>query len=552
MKNLRFLVAAIVVLLLLAACGPPREGAAVPTPAPAPPAAGADDGADVVGEVGEREWMELSVMMWDAAHSFSDTIHCEIYEYIQNRFQITFRYYNVTHDNVAEMTTLWAVAGTLPEIIGAQRLVGRGLMKFEWIDAGIIRPLPQDTYRFPYVQKWLDMPGMVDYQVNGYNWFAPRGTQLDTGWMIMGRNIINRRDWRESLGIPVPETTEDFLNMWRAFVENDMHGDGRRVHGMLPLQPWSFPSQTFFTFGDTRVAWVMLDDGSMVIPALERSALPLMSFLRDAYRDGLIDPDFVTNHMGQANIDFAAGRVGTILSNGSPSALHGLMHEFAALSPDVDFFEAVELLHPPVVPGVQPRYGMADMFWSETFFNSSVCDVRMERILEYFNWGYSTEAINMMLYGFEGRDFVIEDGEIVQLTAPHPETGFPMMAADLYPFANGGMSNLVNWNADLVEFYTPAIPLPIRQMATEFRDAVRDNPASAPVQFNNRIRTFWIEEMMMMFVDANNEWVLFITDTRDISNEDLWEQLAADWANNGYEMVKEAMTAAIREAGITP
>ncbi|MCL2528210.1 MAG: hypothetical protein FWE42_07290 [Defluviitaleaceae bacterium] len=496
-------------------------------------------------------FMRISVMTWDASASFGDQL-CEVYEYIRQRFGIEFIPYNVSWDNMHDLPHLWAAAGTLPDIIGGVSFVSSPTY-FDWIDRAIVRPLPDDLSGFPYVAEWINQPFVQALNVNGNTYFIPRGTVPYSEWTVMARNIINRRDWREQLGIPIPETTEDFLNMWRAFSnpENNL-GSSSTVFGVLPAAPFSLITQTFATFGDTRNDWLMLDDGSMVIPAFEPTSLPLLSFWRQVFNERLMYPDFVTQALLTSLESFAAGRAGTLLRQASPLHLYRLYEQWQIFQPDLNFHDSIEILFPPYQPGVIPRYLDGAGFWSETYINANVNDEKMNYILAYFNWAKSQEGLQMMVYGFEGQDFVYENGEIRLLTDVNPITGRQMVAADLYLFAHGGMRDLAIWSGDALEFENPAIPIALREMSIAAKRWILDTPGNDLVQRDPRINTLHVEEANALPLVAADEWVAFITNTSAISDEDLFWQFYSRWLANGYEVAREAMTREVQARGYRP
>ena len=541
----------VVVLAIAAACGrgndEPRNPAPEETSPPAQDTTGQQDPAaqeDTIEEAPvERELIRVSVSNWGVSGSFADSGEpCEIYAYIQERFGLTFDPINVGWDNFWELPHLWAAADTLPDIIGALNLVNHPAMR-EWADVGMIRALPEDLSRWPDLNRVISQQFVQDYAINGRTYFVPRMSAPSAEYQALARGIINRRDWREQLGIPVPQTPEDFLDMWRAYTENDMNGDGSMVFGVMPNAPFLMHEQALPGFGDTRPGWVMLDDGSMVRLAMERTSIPLLSFWRTAFNQGLVDPDFITQD-NLAHQHFALGRVGTILHHIQPVHLNNLYSQWVELQPDVDFFDAVEILFTPRLPGITPLYDRGAGFWSETMFSSRVDDATMERILDFFDWGSSEAGVNMMVFGIEGQDFVIENGEIVMLTPIDPDTGQHLGAGDIHLFASGGMNNLIAWSHDLVEWTNPNIPLQIRQMSMAARDYIF-GPTNDFVTRDNRIGTLEVPEADELGISTSAEWVAMVTDTRDISDEELFEEFYARWTAQGYGRAKEAMTRAM-------
>ena len=552
-KSLTFIIlAALALVLVLAACGrgddPPAQdpapaatpaAAATPAPAPATP--------ETPETPAEREMITVSVSQWNIEAAFAGE-PCEMYLYIQERFGLTFVPYHLTWDNFMEVPYLWAAAGTLPDIIGASDRITRPSFR-EWIDAGVIRSIPDDLSRWPYVDNWVSQPFAQQLAVNGRMYHIPRGTTLELGNTSMGRGIINRRDWREQLGIPVPQTEDDFIAMWQAFTDGDMHGDGTRVFGVYPHNAEHLYYQTFIGHGNTSRNWVYID-GMMRIPAFEESSLQLMSFWRRAFNYGLINPDFLTDPDGTSIQQFALGRAGTLLRLTTPNHLNNILMQWEELQPDLCFFESVEILVPPRIEGKDWVVSGGPGHWSETLINFRVDDYTLERILDWFDWQMSMDGILFHNFGFYGQDFIIEDGEIVITTDINPDTGRPFTVPQLYAYGTGGMRNVATWSGDAVEWFNPNIPAEIRQMAMNYRDTAILRPYTRLSSPGVQVRALNLDAVVEMGLPIpRDEWVSFIMDTSATSDEDLWAQFRARWEAAGLLRAQELMTAEVIARG---
>ena len=504
----------------------------------------------------EGDKMVISVTGWEVGQSFGSKPD-ELYQYIQDRFGVVFEPHEVGWDNSDQMALLWAQAGTLPDVIGGMDFINTATFK-DWIEAGIIRTLPDDLSAYPTLNALINQPYVQGRAVDGEIYFIPRISMLKPEWDVTVRGIINRRDWREKLGIPVPRTEEDFLNMWRAFVNpaNNINGTGAPVFGVLPDPLVASVSDRYFAgHGDTGSGWIMQPDGSMVKPALEPTSLPLMSYLRGAYKEGLMDPDFLTDSSRSrdgAMQKFAQGNVGTLLRQIAPVHLNLLYTQWVVWNPDVDFENAVEILMPPMLPGVTPIFSMGNGFWSETYINANVDDEKLEKILQIYEWLNSEEGINMIMFGFEGKDWELRGGEITMLTSIDPTTGLNLRARDLYQFAAGGMRNLAVWAEDLVQWTDPGIPFGVREMSIEARDRML-GPGMGLSQQDPRIQPIVLEvpEASRMTLRVGDEWNAFISDTSNISNEELLAQFQARWKAAGYDEAKAALTREVAARGLT-
>ena len=500
------------------------------------------NGKNAGGNRFEGDKMVISVSNWDVSQSFGSKPD-ELYQYIQDRFGIVFEPHDVSWDNYGTLPLLWAQSGTLPDIIGGVDFVNLPTF-MDWIDAGMIKALPDDFLAYPTLNNLMNQQFVQDRAVDGQNYFIPRISSPYPEYNVIARGIINRRDWREKLGIPVPQTEEDFLNMWRAFANPANNINGSVVFGVLPNDPAYLYDQTFAGHGDTKGIWEIRPDGSVVIPALEPSSLPLMKFWRKAYKEGLVDPDFITNSTHDVSMqNFAQGRAGTLLRPIAPIHLYTLYQHWGIYNPNVDFLDSVEILMPPRLSGIIPLFLMGAGFWSETYINANVDDEKLEKILQFFDWLCSEEGINTVIFGFEGKDWERREGEIVMLTPIDPSTGQHLTARDLYQFATGGMRILTAWAEDLVQWTDPGIPIGIRNMSIGARDTMLDSDMGL-TRIDNRIGilSLTVPEALRMTLNMDDEWASFITDTSSISDEDLFVRFQSRWIASGYDTAKEAMT----------
>ena len=506
-------------------------------------AAGCNNG-DAHNELwNHQEIITVTVSQWDVSYSFGNE-PCEIYVYILQRFGLRFEPVNVMWDNSDDMLIYWAARDNLPDVLGAANTDRRTLWQ-PLADRGLLRPLPEDLSDWPIVEQWIASEQLQQNQHNGKNWILPRSTTLEPMPEItaLATGIINRRDWRELLNINIPKTEQDFLDMWQAFVDNAeiLPGAASVVYGVIPNSLFMLWGQNFAGRGDTQGIWSLLD-GYMVIPAFEQHAAPLLFFWRDAFNQGLLDPAFITNVAGVGMHDFAAGRVGTLLRQVTPVHLNSIYYFWS--QPGIDFLDAVEILQSPVIPGITPVYHMGTGFWSGTLLSNNLSDEAMERLLHFFDWSYTEEAVMLMTFGFEGRDWHRKNGEIIVTTPIDPETGRHGDARFLYHWTTGGMQFFANWAVEIVEWFNPKIPEGIRDMAWANRERVLV-PERVYHFRDSRVGSHLMQEITdIRLPSVAHEWVWFITNTTTTTHEVLWRQMRERLESAGYLYVQELMKAA--------
>lgn len=137
------------------------------------------------------------------------------------------------------------------------------------------------------------------------------------GTSIAGQHNILwiRQDWLDKLNLEVPKTVEDIINVARAFVENDMAGDGKTVGlPMLDKVVGDYNSQYgFYTIFSAMGAWPrrwIERDGKVVYGSVQPEMKDALKLIADMYAEGLIDKEFAVRKGGDRNELVVSGHAG--------------------------------------------------------------------------------------------------------------------------------------------------------------------------------------------------------------------------------------------------
>ena len=138
----------------------------------------------------------------------------------------------------------------------------------------------------------MDLPEVQAYRKNDHNYFFPRMTYEDPSYWCMDRGLLIRKDWLDNLGLEMPTNAEELLEVMRAFTEDDPNGSGAADTIGFAYNDVFPTSQQIACFGYTDNRWVKMEDGNWKQPVFEEVTLPLIDFLRTAYKNGWMDQDF--------------------------------------------------------------------------------------------------------------------------------------------------------------------------------------------------------------------------------------------------------------------
>lgn len=124
-----------------------------------------------------------------------------------------------------------------------------------------------------------------------------------------------RKDWLDKLGLEIPKTSEEFLDMLRAFRDRDPNGNGQKDE--IPFS--SRAGHTWIhnvegMFGHQGGNHVMYD-GKITISCLTPQTKEYLAFLKKMYDEGLIDSEFMMNQRAQWEQKIQSGLVGAWVHN---------------------------------------------------------------------------------------------------------------------------------------------------------------------------------------------------------------------------------------------
>lgn len=120
--------------------------------------------------------------------------------------------------------------------------------------------------------------------------------------LVYNRHYINRV-WLEKLGLDIPETTDEFVEVLRKFKTEDPNGNG--LADEIPLSfihnNHNYGCYGFFTpFGSLDCAsHVSVRDGKVIFEPITEGYKQAVKWLASMYKEGLIDPEVFTHDINQ-------------------------------------------------------------------------------------------------------------------------------------------------------------------------------------------------------------------------------------------------------------
>lgn len=533
-KILSVLLCAACTFSLLAGCGQEKE------------AAESDKAGDKVSgsntaeteeqqQTEELEHMEISVGYWMDDDVFDGDAVLDVFE---EKFNVEFVPMAFTWDDYVTKTELWASTDSLPDVFAADQ---RNSANFAaWIEEGIIRSIPSDLSAYPNLEKYNNVSTTQECMYNGEQYAIYRANYSSEEDVVRDRYIVYRWDLAQAAGIEKePETWEEYREMLLAIIEADP--EGKNIGGMTS-QEVSTMLDPFLCYSVPRACydhWV--DNNGTYVPAyfagenLGDDVLASLQLARDMYVEGTIDQDIALTTVESAKNKFVNGQsaalIGTeatIFSNGSGSVYS--MWEDMYGSPMEESVKVLNLL--PSVNG-ETYYWEWTMGWSETMISAHVDDAKMERILMIYDYMASEEGNLLINFGFEGKDYTIEDGVIVE-SEEVQEKGL----GDIYPSTSAGA--IFAWNPVLPDTYT--LPASRAQWLLDFLDEYRAQAAACTLpEYSIEAKQTFLSLGSNLHFNKTDDFLLVMMGTEPV--EDMWSEIMDGYKADGLEEVIEQVNA---------
>lgn len=234
---------------------------------------------------------------------------------------------------------------------------------------------------------------------------------------VAGANTFIRKDWLDKLGLPIPNTRQEWTDALRAFKNNaDKLGVDVIPFTMTPDIRWR-AGNLIDSFIDPNISpkdrWInTVVDRNFLLPGVKEG----YRYLNMMYLEGLIDPEFYLYKDDVKNEELIkAGRVGSFIHNwdqafrNSPSLLDGLRENV----PDGEYV-ACDPFENAAGKKYKMKYNAAGLF---VFIPAS--SKVPEAAVRYINWLAKPEIYRFLQFGEEGKNHKIVNG----LPATIPATG---------------------------------------------------------------------------------------------------------------------------------
>lgn len=332
---------------------------------------------------------------------------------LEKKFNVKFKNIRIERANYNEQMNIKFSSGEIPDLIyldsSPQRVE-------ELVNQGVLAELPVDEIKshMPEYAKTLDDtdPSVWTYgQVDGKSYGIPVIWPIGSLPFLPGYNA----DWLAKIGYnEPPKTLDEFEDVLRKFRNDDPDGNGKKdTYGYSGQGTDSRSFSTVFGAFQVRTDY-MVDpkSGQIVYGMTTEGAREAFKLLNKWYKEGLIDPEFVTKTANDYHDDFVNGKVGVRdwMSFQFEPRIGIVGSPFYTKNPDNQIVVGKQVSGPDG-DGLAYSYGAKNAFLA---MGRQVADdpAKKEKLYEILNaLATDDQTYLTSVYGIEGEHYHMENGK---------------------------------------------------------------------------------------------------------------------------------------------
>jgi putative aldouronate transport system substrate-binding protein len=212
---------------------------------------------------------------------------------------------------------------------------------------------------------------------------------------------VLRKDWLDKLGLKEPKTLDEFYTVLKAFKEKDPDGDGKNDTYGLSLAGL-FDIQPFMSAVGVKAEYVINKNGKRTIPYATEAAVPVYEWLAKLYKEGILDPNFLTNDTSKMRNLFMSNRVGMVTDWDAWVGLYN--NTLKQRDPNTTF-------HAEGIPGVKGPNGIMLTLGDPSLWAIPANAKNPEGAIKFLEFWHSQAGNLLSTLGVEGYDYTVKNGK---------------------------------------------------------------------------------------------------------------------------------------------
>lgn len=334
----------------------------------------------------------------------------------QDHFNFEWDLINIPSAGTDDRVRTLINSGDMPDILDWTNYDTNEIASY--IDQGLFKELPAD-----WKERWPNLAATQPYcpvaapfaeRVGGdYTLFRVTFFNNYPGETVVNHDTVYiRKDWAEAVGFELKDaySIEEVLEFARLVKEKDPGQLGERLIPVIATTEYmryAFLRVNHPTFDD-----IYKKDGKYTWGFADEETLELLKTFQQAYRDGLIAPEFYTYELDDSINTFAVmGTCGVLFAAGSS----GTVGDIAKGLEGEELPAEINKMHVAALVGNDGYYHGDESvnYWGATYFSADIDDEVFERYMDMLEFHCSVDWQFVKTNGFRYLDWDLdENGDI--------------------------------------------------------------------------------------------------------------------------------------------
>ncbi|MDF2922165.1 MAG: transporter substrate-binding protein [Paenibacillaceae bacterium] len=391
-KTGKLLLAAALTASLISACSS-KESSAPNGQDPSP--------SGTAGSVQTQQPVKLNIFLRDFAKVVpsGNTMDVPMFKYLADKTNTDLNITFLPHGEYATNLQLKFAAGDIPDLYHSP-----GLTDDPLVANGQALALDDLIEKFgPNLKKVITEDAWESARMNGKIIAIPRPA-VPANYRL----LYIRKDWLDKLNLQVPTTSDELLDVLRAFRDGDPNGNGEKDEIPFSMrEKLSWADNIFGMWGLNTNAHI-LHEGELIPAEAHPNMQQALAYLNQLYKEKLLDQDFLTNTAATWNQKITSDLVG--VWNHNTDLLGKWNNDLRTALPGKN--PEVIAIATPVGAGYNGPVGRLKMPTSKYLVIPSKAK-NPEAIIKMLDWLASAEGDLYINLGVEGITYKTENGKVV-------------------------------------------------------------------------------------------------------------------------------------------
>lgn len=360
------------------------------------------------GEIDHSQEITVTMMTSEAATQ-QFPIDNYVVQTIKDKFNVKLEMQPIPQSDYDTKIATVLASGQIPDIIGG--LPSEKMLKYAssgmFLNLSEYKTLAPDYFDLMYGDDRVGETKKVEVDGSLFGF-----QKCEYNRVPVASLIALRTDLLEEQNIAVPVTFEEYYEALKKIKEKhpDMYGFSSRngTNYLIGAFAYSLGTGGFPLFQKTRGMYYEPKTDSYIYGPTDEKFTRVVELLRNAYADGILDPDYATMTKDTMFEKLSNGKLMSVYDNNS-----FVGRVYNPTIKEVDANARFDILEPMADEDGNVRSYRYEKDWPNNNTVISSQTKYPERIVEVFNWLYTEEGVLCSNFAEEGRDYEVVNGEIV-------------------------------------------------------------------------------------------------------------------------------------------